>query len=174
TFGFTAPEYEASANAVISVIRTNGDFNSSPILVDYTTSPGPNTFPGIDYLDTSGSLTFNNGDTLKTFTVQIVQSNYIGTVEKTVNLRLFNFPPGSDVGLTNATLRIINPNFQGFLTFTSTNYSTNLSAGAAQVVVQRAVGDKGTLDIQFSTADGSAIAGTDYSNTVQNLHWDSG
>ena len=45
TFGFTAPEYESSSNAVISVMRTNGDFNSSPILVDYATSPGPNTFP---------------------------------------------------------------------------------------------------------------------------------
>ncbi len=174
TFGFTAPEYASSSNAVISVVRTNGDFNSSPILVDYATSAGANTFPGIDYLDTSGTLTFNNGDTLKTFTVQIVQSNYIGSVEKTVNLRLFNFPPGSELGLTNAILRIINPNFQGFLTFSATNYMTNLTAGAAQVVVSRAVGGKGTLDIQFSTADGSAIAGMDYSNTVQTLHWDNG
>ena len=111
---------------------------------------------------------------MKTFTVQIIQSNYIASVEKTVNLRLFNFPLGSDLGLTNAILRIINPNFQGFLTFTATNYVTNLTAGAAQVVVSRAVGSKGTLDVQFSTADGSAVAGTDYSNTVQTLHWDSG
>jgi len=172
-FNFTASEYESSSNAIIGVMRTNGDFNSSPILVDYATSPGPSTFPGIDYVDTTGTLTFNNGDTLKTFTVQIIQSNYIASVEKTVNLQIFNYPPGSG-GLTNAVLRIINPNFQGFLTFTTNEYVTNLTSLAAQVVVQRLVGGKGTLDVQFSTADGSAIAGTDYSNTVQSLHWDNG
>lgn len=174
TFGFTSPTYSSSATAVISVMRTNGNFNSSPILVDYDTSAGSNTQSGVDYLDTSGTLTFNNGETLKTFNVQIVQSNYISSIEKTVNLRLFDFPPGSSLGLTNAVLRIINPNFQGFLSFTATNYVTNLTAGAMQVTVMRTVGSKGTLDVTCSTADGSAHAGLDYVGVSTNLHWDNG
>src|SRR6201999_3498174 len=101
--------------------------------------------------------------------VQIVQSNYISAIEKTVNLRLFNFPAGSSLGITNAVLRLINPNFQGFLNFTSTNYVTNLNAKTIQITVIRNVGSKGTLDVQFTTADGSAIAGTDYVNTTTNL-----
>ena len=159
TFGFTAPTYAASANAVISVIRTNGNFNSSPLLVDYATSAGSNTTSGVDYFDTSGTLTFNNGDTLKAFSVQIVQSNYISAIEKTVNLRLFNFPPGASLGLTNAVLRIVNPNFQGFLNFSSTNYVANLNAGAMQITVTRTVGSKGTLDITCATTNGTAMAG---------------
>lgn len=174
TFGFTSSTYAASANATITVMRTNGDFNSSPILVDYATSAGSNTVSGVDYFDTSGTLTFNNGETLKAFNVQIVQSNYINAVEKTVNLRLFDFPAGSSVGLSNAVLRLINPNFQGFLNFTSTNYVTNLNAKSIQVTVIRNVGSKGTLDVQFTTANGSAIAGVDYVNTATNLHWDNG
>jgi uncharacterized delta-60 repeat protein len=175
TFGFTAPSYASSTNASISVMRTNGDLNSSPLLVDYATSAGSNTTSGVDYLDASGTLTFNNGDTLQSFTVPIVQSNYISAVEKTVNLRLFNFPPNATTGITNAVLRIINPNFQGFLNFTSTNYVTNLSAGAIQITVSRHVGSKGTLDVQFSTADnGSAVAGVDYVGTNVTLHWNNG
>jgi len=174
TFGFTSPTYAASANAVITVMRTNGNFNSSPILVDYATSPGSNTVSGTDYFDTSGTLTFNNGETVKAFNVQIVQSNYISTIEKTVNLRLFDFPAGSSLGLTNAVLRLINPNFQGFLNFTATNYVTNLSAKAVQITVLRNVGSKGTLDVQCSTANGSAIAGVDYVATNATLHWDNG
>lgn len=174
TFGFTSPTYASSANATISVTRSNGNFNTTPITVDYATSAGPNTSSGVDYFDTSGTLTFNNGDTLKTFNVQIIQSNYISSVEKTVNLRLFNFPPGSALGLTNAILRIINPNFQGFLNLSSNVYSTNLTATAVQVTVSRNVGNKGTLDVQFSTANGTAIAGTDFVNTSTNLHWNNG
>ena len=55
-----------------------------------------NTVAGVDYFDAS-TLTFNNGETLKTFNVQIVQSNYISAAEKTVKL-LTNFPVGSSLG----------------------------------------------------------------------------
>jgi uncharacterized delta-60 repeat protein len=174
TFGFTSPIYAASANAVISVTRTNGDFNSSPILVDYSTAAGTNTISGVDYIDTTGTLTFNNGETLKSFAVQIVQSNYISAVEKSVNLQLFNFPAGSSTGLTNAVLRLINPNFQGFLNFSSTNYVTNLTAGAVQLTIQRIVGSKGTLDVQVQTTDGTASNGVDYVSSPTILHWDNG
>ena len=174
TFGFTSPTYAASANASISVMRTNGNFNSTAILVDYSTSAGSNTTAGVDYVDTTGTLTFNNGETLKAFNVQIVQSNYISAIEKTVNLKLSNIRPAAPAGLTNAVLRLINPNFQGFLNFASTNYVTNLNAGTVQITVQRNVGSKGTLDVQVQTANGTAIAGTDYAATTTTLHWDNG
>ena len=56
-------------------------------------------------------------------------------------------------------LRLINPNFQGFLNFASTNYVTNLNAGAVQITVNRNVGSKGTLDVQVQTANGTALRG---------------
>jgi uncharacterized delta-60 repeat protein len=174
TFGFTSPTYSGSTSSVIGVTRTNGNFNANPILVDYATSAGSNTFSGVDYFDTSGTLTFNNGDLLKTFTVQIIQSNYISAIEKTVNLRLFNFPPGSSLGLTNAILRLINPNFQGFLNLDSATFATNLSAGGIRITVNRNVGSKGTLDVQLVATDGTAHAGVDYVSSTTSLHWNNG
>ncbi|HXT12270.1 MAG TPA: Calx-beta domain-containing protein [Candidatus Angelobacter sp.] len=173
TFGFTAPTYIGSVSGVISVMRTNAQ-DLGPVSVDYFTSAGSNTIAGVDYTDTSGTLTFANGEVVKTFNVQITQSNYISSIEKTVNLNLTHFPVGAQIGLSNAVLRIINPNFQGFLNFDSTNYVTNLNAGAVQVTVNRNVGDKGTLDIQVVTSNGTAVAGTDFVNTTATLHWNSG
>lgn len=174
TFGFSSPTYAGVGNVPITVVRTNGNFNSSPIQIGYSTSAGANTISGVDYLDTSGTLTFNNGDTSKIFDVDVIQSNYISSIEKTVNLNLFGFPANAGSGLTNAVLRIINPNFQGFLNFSTNSYATNLSAGSIQFVIERNVGSLGTLDVQYSTTDGTAFAGTDYVATVGSLHWNSG
>ena len=54
-------------------------------------------------------------------------------VEKTVNLSLSSLsaPSGGNaaMGISNAVLRLINPNFQGYLTLSATNYVGNESAG---------------------------------------------
>ncbi len=174
TFGFSSPTYAGSSSVQISVIRTNGNINTTPIQVSFATSAGSNAISGVDYFDTNGILTFNNGDTNKTFNVQIIASNYISSVEKLVNLSLFNFPTNVSTGLTNAVVRIINPNFQGFLNFSATNYVTNLSAGTIQFTVTRTVGSKGTLDVQYATTNGNASAGTDYVGVTSSLHWNDG
>lgn len=172
--GFALPTYSGSSLVPISVVRTNGNFNTTPIQVSFATSPGSNAISGVDYADTNGVLTFNNGVTSNGFNVKIMASNYISSVEKLVNLTLFNFPAGVTPARTNATLRIINPNFQGFLNFSSTNYVTNLSAGAIQFVVTRTVGSKGTLDVQYATTNGTATAGVDYVGVTNTLHWNDG
>ena len=174
TFGFSSPTYSGSSLTPISVVRTNGNNNTTPIVISFATSAGSNAISGVDYADTNGVLTFNNGDTNKTFSVQVIASNYISSVEKLVNLSLFNFPAGTTPGLTNAILRIINPNFQGFLNFSATNYTTNLSAGSIQFVVQRNVGSLGTLDVQYATKNGTATNGVDYVGVTNTLHWNSG
>ena len=52
----------------------------------------------------------------------------------------------ANLGLTNAVLRIINPNFQGYLNLSTNAYAANLSAGSVIVTVTRTVGSKGTPD----------------------------
>jgi uncharacterized delta-60 repeat protein len=174
TFGFSSPTYAGVGSVPITVIRTNGQFNSTPIQIGYSTSPGLNTMSGVDYLDTSGTLTFNNGDTNKVFNVSVLQSNYISSIEKTVNLSLFGFPPNAGIGITNAILRIINPNYHGILNFSTNSYVTNLSAGSIQFLVERNVGSLGTLDVQYATTNGTATNGVDYIGVTNTLHWNSG
>jgi hypothetical protein len=48
------------------------------------------------------------------------------------------------------------------------------SAGVAVIAIERSHGEDGAVSIQYSTADGSADAGSDYQSTTGTLHWASG
>jgi hypothetical protein len=57
-------------------------------------------------------------------------------------------------GMSNAVLRLINPNFQGYLTLSTNNYIGNESAGFISFVVNRVAGNYGTLTVQYATTNG--------------------
>jgi parallel beta-helix repeat protein len=63
----------------------------------------------------------------------------------------------------------------GVIHLSAASYSVS-EAGAPQltITVQRTDGSDGALDIHYATADGSALAGTDYTAVAGNLHWDAG
>jgi uncharacterized delta-60 repeat protein len=181
TFGFASPSYTGTGlNAAIAITRTNGTYGS--VSVTYTTTTnGSTAVAGSDYTPTpggKGTLTFLATDTSKSFNVQILSSNYISSVEKTVNLLLTGINPPvngiANLGLTNAVLRIINPNFQGYLNLSTNAYNANVSAGSVIITVTRTVGSKGTLNVLCATTNGTAINGTDYIGFTNLLTWNSG
>jgi hypothetical protein len=63
----------------------------------------------------------------------------------------------------------------GVIHLSAASYSIS-EVGAPQltITVQRTDGSDGALDIHYSTADGTAVAGTDYTAVSGNLHWDAG
>jgi uncharacterized delta-60 repeat protein len=178
TFGFSSPTYTATnSTAVVNVVRTNSTIGT--VTVSYqTTTNGSTAVLGTDYSAASGSLIFSPGQSLNNFTVNILENSYISTAEKTVNLLLNNIQDSSGgnafLGLSNAVLRIINPNYQGFLNLTTNYYTANLSAQAIAFTVTRSVGSKGTLTVQYATTNGTAINGVDYLGTTNTLTWNSG
>ena len=56
------------------------------VQVNYATSNGT-AINGVDYTNVTGTLTFNTGDTSKTFTVPIISGTTLQP-DKTVNLQL--------------------------------------------------------------------------------------
>ena len=178
TFGFSSANYVgAGTSASIAVNRTNGTYGV--VYLSYaTTTNGSTAVLNNDYLASSGTLTFQPSDTNHTFNVTILSTNSVSAVEKTVNLTLFGLKPPvnglASLGLTNAVLRLINPNFQGFVNLSTNAYPVNLSAGSVTVTVNRNVGSKGTLTVLFATTNGTAKAGTDYTGITNTLQWNSG
>ncbi len=178
TFGFASSSYTGTGqNASISVSRTNGTYGV--VYLSYaTTTNGSTAILDSDYSATSGTMTFQPSDTNHTFNVTILNSNWTSSAEKTVNLSLFGLnPPVNGLaywGMSNAVLRIINPNYQGFLNLSTNIYSANLSAGTVTVMVTRTVGSKGTLTVQCATTNGSAISGTDFVGFTNTLQWNNG
>ena len=177
-FGFSATNLIATGNsAPVSVLRSNGVAGS--ISVRYSTiSSNSTAVVGADYvgLTNAGPLVYNQGVVSNGFNVTILNHGIIYTnmVEKTVALRLSQLSGGT-YGISNTVLRLINPNYQGYLTLAATNFSAAESSGSLAFVVNRVGGNLGSVSVQYATTDGpSATNGIDYTGSASTLSWNSG
>jgi uncharacterized delta-60 repeat protein len=179
--GFASASYSygssTAGNAPVGVIRTNG--SSLEVDVNYTTlTNGSTAIQGSDYNFSSGILKLVDGVTSNNFNVAVKITNYVGTVDKFINLKLYNLQSQANgvatLGLTNAVLHIINPNFAGYLQFSTNSYNVSLNGNYAYVTVNRIVGSKGTLTAKVVTADGTAINGVNYTGGTNLLQWNNG
>ena len=97
---------EDVGSVVITVTRVDGATDS--VTVDFATSNGTAT-AGSDYTTTSGTLTFNHGQTSQTFSIPIVNDN-VFEPDETVNITLINATGGATLGTpATATLTITAP-----------------------------------------------------------------
>ncbi|MBI2877535.1 MAG: SBBP repeat-containing protein [Candidatus Tectomicrobia bacterium] len=157
TLQFSAVAYSAYENgsAVITVTRRNG--RDGEVTVDFATSDGT-AIGGSDYTPTSGTLTFANGETSKSFTIPIIANTMLEGNE-TVNLTLSNVRGGATLGVWNtAELTIIEA---GILQFSAVTYSA-VENGTVIITVTRTGGRSGEVTVDFATSDGTAIADSDY------------
>jgi hypothetical protein len=165
SLGFSAAAYgvsEADGSMTVTVERQNG--TSGQVTVDYATSNG--TASAADYTTAKGTLTFASGESTKSFTVS-VNNNSIIEGSKTVNLALSNAKGGAGLrSPTTVSLTIyddeVTETSSGSVRFSSATYNALESAGEAIITVQRLGGTKGTVKVDYSANDGSAIGGSDY------------
>jgi parallel beta-helix repeat protein len=100
---FTSSEFSASENggcAVVAVQRTSG--NSGEVTVHYATSGGTAT-PGVDYTPVTGTLTFADGETTKTFCVPLLSDALVEGTE-TIGLALTDATGGALFGTFSSSL----------------------------------------------------------------------
>jgi hypothetical protein len=85
---------------------------------------------------------------------------------ETINLGLSN-PDGADVGPNSAAIiALADDGASGPLQLTSATYNVNEGDGLATVTVTRSGGSLGgPVSVDYATADGSAVAGSDYDAT---------
>jgi uncharacterized repeat protein (TIGR01451 family)/uncharacterized delta-60 repeat protein len=174
--GFTISNFvvsEGVVNAVVSVIRTNG--NSGVVNVTYAVGDGTAIAPG-DYkvpVPNPGVLQFLGGvsNEVQTFTVKIVDDS-IAEDDETINLRLISATGGATLGVSNAVITIVdNDSPNGRLNFSSATYSTNENAGVATITVNRSGGSQGLLSVIYASSNGTAVAGVDYTSVSNVLTW---
>jgi len=164
---FSATNYvagEGNSNVTITVLRTNG--TSGTVSVTYNTVPGT-AVPGVNYVTTSGALTFNNGDTSATFPVHLVDNN---VVQGPVSLSLVLSNPTGGAALiapTNSPLTIMD-NDMGFAFAAATNTILE-TAGFAPVNVLRIGATNNVVHVNYATANGTATAGVNYQSQAGTL-----
>jgi uncharacterized delta-60 repeat protein/uncharacterized repeat protein (TIGR01451 family) len=161
TATFSVNENAISGNATISVVRTGA--TNTTVAVDYLTRDGT-AQAGQDYIAVSDSITFLPGETLKTFTVPVFNDTIIEGNE-TVLLSLTNVTVGGFLGLSSSTLTIVDDDFAaGTLVFSSPVYTVNEFETNITITVVRTNGSTGVVSVDYSTSDGTARAGEDYTS----------
>ena len=180
---FSAPIYAVSETAgtlSLSVFRQNG--TNLTTTVQYSTA-NLTAIAGTNYVGlTNVTLTFNPGETIKNFSVQVLHDPRItGDLQFVVNLsnpsapaRLFNYPSvvvnvldadtgfsfgtGNRVVITNADLSMV----------TNASYTVLKSGTNLLVTIVRTNGNTGTVSVNYATATNAtdtAVAGVDYGAT---------
>lgn len=134
---------------------------SSAVTVNYATQAG-SAIGGQDFYGTSGSLTFNPGDTSKTYQVTIVNDSVAESTE-TFNARIFG-ASGAAIG-TNSAPVTINDDDSGASTLAVQPVTVNESAGTATVTVILSPAASAVVTTGYSTNAGTAVGGQDYYGT---------
>lgn len=162
---YAASEGIPGGRIAIQVVR-EGE-TSFPASVNYSAtagSAGPRqpTDP-IDFTPVSGQILFAAGESIKTFTVDIIEDTVVEGNE-TVNLTLTR-GAGSNVllGRPSAILTIIDNDFApGILNLVPLQNPVNENAGNVTITVSRTSGRTGAVSVNYSVTPISATPGEDY------------
>ena len=181
----SSPVYDVGEpDGTASVVVTLSHPVDVDVTVDYATADGTAT-AGSDYTATNGTLTFignvNNGgpgtgQTSKTVQIPLTQDPDPEDPE-TFTLAISNPLPGASAMLgapTSATVTIADDDPPGVIDFKSLRYDVDETDGIASVTVERSDGAGGAVSVDYSTADGSASAGSDYTSASGTLNWADG
>jgi hypothetical protein len=180
TFRFSPANYTVNEGAgfvsLTVVVVRSGD-PAQEISVDYVTIDG-SAKAGTKYTRTEGRLKFGPNETSQQINVPIIDEPFI---EGTTNFSVVLSNPLPDTAKggnsasrlgspSSATVTIIDNDARTFQ-FSSSNFTVANSSGAVNVGVtfSRAGDPNGTYTVDFATADGSAMAGRDYTATSGTL-----
>ena len=172
---FSAPSYgigEPAGTVPLTVLRTVG--SDGAISVNYSTFDGLAT-ANSDYTSTSGSLSWADGDTSsKTFTVAIANDNTIEGGE-TFFATLGAPTGGASLAVPSTTMvTIADDDSAGTVVLTAPTYTVSEGGGVLAISATRVGGSSGAIGVDFSTSNGTALAGSDYTATNGVLSWADG
>lgn len=155
----TANEGNTGTTAFAFTVSLTGG-SSQPVTVFYSTANGTAVAPG-DYSSVQqGTITFEAGETAKQVTIQVV-GDFNNEPNETFSLVLSG-PVGATIGDGEGLATIVNDDVGGAFRFTSAEYSVGESGSFITITVQRTGGLSSGASVDFSTADGTALAGQDY------------
>jgi hypothetical protein len=161
----TYSSFEQAGSAMITVARTRGTSNGGS--VNYVATGGTATL-GSDFNGSSGTLNFGPGETIKSFTIPIID-DLLDENSETINLALSN-ASGFALGTrSTAVLTILDNDPQPTISISDVTVGEGDSGSKAALFTLSLSAPSGrAVTVRFNTVGGSAFAGSDYT-TVFNL-----
>ncbi|MBM4043072.1 MAG: hypothetical protein FJ290_31670, partial [Planctomycetes bacterium] len=160
SFETAAPVVAENDSAVtVNVRRRNG--SAGQVTVDFATSDG-SALAGADYAATNGTLVLADAVKSAFFSVAVMD-DLQDEADETVNLALSNPTGGAALASpSNVVLTILDNDTAGSLAFESASYSVNETDPYVTLRIVRTGGSDGVVSVDFSTSNGTAVAGSDY------------
>jgi len=154
-----ATNYVSETNAYASIFVQCLGSPAGSVSVNYATANGT-AMAGVNYTAVSGPLTFTNGETLQVILVPLIDdTNVTGDLTFTVNLS--NPSAGTQLAAPSSTVVVVQDADAG-LSFTNSVASVLKNAGSLVVAVVCSNPRVEPLSVNYSTANGTALAGLDY------------
>ena len=161
-----------AGSMTVSIARSGG--SSGDVSVQYATADGT-ARAGTDYTAKTGSLSWGNGDT-STRTVSVSISNatpFSGS--RSFTLRLLNGSGGVSLGTPNTVTASIAgsgaASTAASLALSASSYSVTQSAGTMTFSVRRSGSTASAVSLRYSTVNGTARSGSDYTGRSGTLTW---
>ena len=166
---------EGGGMVTITVTRTGG--SSGAVGVNFATSNGTATGGGtcggsVDYVNTSGSLMWADGDMAsKTFTIPVC-NDVIPEPDETVNIALSGATGGATVGTpATSVLTITNDDIPGTLSVNDVRVWEGNGGNVNATFTVSYIGNAIPVSVQYSTSNGTATAGVDYISSSGTLNF---
>ncbi|HEX8310451.1 MAG TPA: Calx-beta domain-containing protein, partial [Chthoniobacteraceae bacterium] len=169
---FSAPAVSVSEGiGLVTLTVTRTGLTPAGVTVRYSTS-GLTAQAGADFTDTTDVLVFGENETVKTFTVAIRQDLLVESDEEFF-VRLSTPTGGATLGLEDEiAVTIVDDDTS--LQFSAPAIGVTEGAGMAVLTVTRLGVLTGAVSATYSTANGSAVAGSDYTTTSGVLNFADG
>ena len=135
-------------------------------------SVGGTATPASDYLALTGSVVIAAGQTSAAISVTPINDSAAGEPGETVIVTITANAAYTVGAQNNATVTIVDNDAlppPGTLQFSLASYSVNEGDAAAAITVSRAGGSTGAVAVTFTTRNGTALAGSDYSAVNQTV-----
>ncbi|MEJ2691915.1 MAG: Calx-beta domain-containing protein, partial [Candidatus Thiodiazotropha sp.] len=165
---------ETTDKLVVTVRRLGG--SAGEVSVDYRTlADQASDGRAADFVAQSGSLTFADGETIRSFEVGIIDDD-LDEENESFYLSLDN--PGGSALLSNqpeAVVPILDDDGPGVISFGAVNYAVNESHDRVSLGLVRSTGSEGAVSVEISLVDDSARVDSDYLAPVsETVHFASG
>ena len=150
-----------ASTASVRVIRTGNP--AGEISVDFATSNGTAT-AGADYTATSGTLNFASGELSKVISIPTLNDNVFENGNETFTLTLSNSVGASLTMPSTATVAILDDDPKPSLSLSSNQRVAEGNSGTKTLTFDVTLSNPSvqTVTVDFATANGTSVAGSDY------------
>jgi len=157
---------ENDGSLTVNVNRTGGSFGE--VSISYS-STDDTASAGADFTSVSDTLTFADGETTKTITIDLINDDNYES-DETFTVQLSNLMGESTLGISKSVVTIFDDEptpEAGVLEIEHASYSVSENTLSLSINILRTDGDFGEVSVDVATSNSTALAGEDYESTSE-------